>query len=890
MFLTINRACTLNLKTFKLSYQMKPSLTLAICIFSAILYSSCKSTSGLYLSPEQLLQSDSGSAKVIANPYYNKAGGFKRFLLGHHYRKDWATPVDVEVLNFDTTAGGLKPDKLGGGMQTKSLRLKGANGKEYVIRSVNKDPSKALPPEFRGTFANDVLQDQISSSQPYAPLVVAELGKAAGIYYITPRVVYVPNTPKLGEFQKELGNTLCLFEERPVGDQDDNPIYDFSEKVVTSEKMLEKIFGDNDNRMDEKFFLKNRLFDIVIGDWDRHEDQWLWATFKTGKDQTIYKPIPRDRDQAFPKLDGLIPQIAARKWAVRKTQSFEHTIRDINGFNMNGIQLDRNFTIGLTRDDWMSMVDSIQLTLTDAKIEEAFKKLPTSIYNVSAAKLISRIKARRDDLKKYAGTYYEFLSKEVNIVGTEDTELFEVNRLNGDSTQVTLYKINKKGERDNVLLNRTFYTSETKEIRLYGLGDADQFRVSGEADGGILVRIIGGTGTDQYIDSSIVRGKANATRIYDSIGNVFTTAAETKKIFTRDTLLIGYNRKGFKYDRLVPKFTPGYNIDDGIYIGGGLTVIKQKFGKEPYGYVQTLAGNYAFATGAFNFWYDGLFKRTFGTWDLHVAAEINAPNFVFNYFGLGNETVLIQKDRSFNRVRTDQYNLLLGVTRTFNKKFTWDFSVGYQNIKVERTPNRFISDPRAKVDSTLFSAKQFGFVQVGYGIDNTDNRLYPTKGIRLQTTAGINQNIKDGDKNFPYLHFNISGYATAGNFTLALRSGVSSIFNNRYEFYQANALGGTTNLRGYRRTRFSGRTSVYENAEIRWKLGSTNLYIVKGNIGLLGFVDGGRVWIPDESSDKFHWGYGGGFFILPYNKLAFTVTYGISEEDQLINVRAGFLF
>lgn len=869
---------------------MKLNNLTAIFLLSSLLYIGCRSTSGLYLSPDQLIQSDSSSAKVIANPYYNKAGGFKRFLLGHHYRKEWATPVEVEVINFDTTAGGLTPDKLGGGMQTKSLRLKGANGKEYVLRSVNKDPSKALPPEFRGTFANDVLQDQISSSHPYAPLVVADLARIAGIYYITPRIVYVPNTPKLGKFQKELGNTLCLFEERPIGDQDDNPVYDFSDKVVTSEKMLEKIFGDNDHRMDERFFLKNRLFDMIIGDWDRHEDQWLWATFKSDNDQTLYRPIPRDRDQAFPKLDGLVPKVAARKWAVRKTQSFEHTIRDINGFNMNGIHLDKNFTIGLSLNDWMMVADSLQLVLTDEMIDAALKKLPLSIHAVSAAKMSSRIKKRRDDLKKYVRTYYKFLNKEVNIVGTEDTELFEVNRLSDDSTNVSVYKINKSGERDNILLNRTFYTSETKEIRLYGLGDQDRFYVNGETAGGILVRIIGGSGSDQYNDNSLVRGKANATRIYDSLGNTINTTGETKKIYTRDTLLVDYKRKGFKYDKLVPKFRPGYNIDDGIYIGGGFTVIKQKFGKEPFGFTETLAGNYAFATGAFNFWYDAIFKRAIGKWDLHLAAEINAPNYVFNYFGLGNETVLIQEDRSFNRVRSDQFNVLLGMTRTFNKKFTWDLNAGFQSIKVEKTANRFISDPRAKVDPALFSSTQFGFAEVAYRIDNTNSALYPTKGIRLNSSAGITQNLKNSDKNFPYVHLNISGYATAGNVTLALRSGVSSNLSNDYEFYQANSLGGTTNLRGYRRTRFSGRTSVYENAEIRWKLGTTNIYIVKGHIGLIGFADGGRVWIPDESSDKFHWGYGGGFFILPYNKLAFTVTYGISEEDKLINVRAGFLF
>jgi hypothetical protein len=867
---------------------MKLFFTLFLLL--SIVYSGCKSTSGLYLSPDQLIHADSSRAKVIANPYYDKANGFRRFLLGHHYRKEWATPVEVDVFNFDTTAGGMTPSKLGGGKQTKSLRLKGANGKEYVLRSVNKDPSKALPPEFRGTFANDVLQDQISSSHPYAPLVVAELSKAVEIYTITPKIVYVSNTPRLGEFQRELGNTLCLFEERPVGDQEDNPQYDFSEKVVTTEKMFEKIFGDNDHRMDEKFFLRNRLFDMVIGDWDRHEDQWLWATFKADSGQTIYRPIPRDRDQAFPKLDGLIPKIAARKWAVRKTQSFEKTIRDINGFNMNGINLDKNFTIGLTLSDWMSMVDSIQLALTDAKIEQAFKTLPQSIYDISASKLIAILKKRRGDLKKYVKTYYKFINKEVNIVGTEDTEFFDVNRLSSDSTSVTVYKINKNGERDNILLNRVFYTSETKEIRLYGLGDADQFSINGDVSGGVLVRIIGGKGLDQYTDSSIVRGKAKATRIYDSTGNIFNTSAETKKVYTSDTLLVNYNRRNFKYNKLIPKFAPGYNIDDGVYIGGGLILIKNKFGKEPFASTQSVAMNYAIATGAYNFWYDGLFRRAIGKWDLHLAGAIKAPNYVFNYFGKGNETKVIEKGINFNRIRSEEYNVLTGVSRTFRKIFTWDFSVGYQNITIEKTPGRFISNPIAGVDSTLFSPKQFGFVQAAYTIDNTNSPLYPTKGIRLQTIAGINQNLDDGERNFPYMHFTAAGFATAGNITFALRSGVSTNFSNEYEFYQANTLGGTTNLRGYRRTRFSGRTSFYENAEIRWKLTNTNLYLVKGHIGLLGFFDCGRVWIPTEESNKWHLGYGGGFWILPYNKLAFTVTYGASEEDQLFNLRAGFLF
>jgi hypothetical protein len=33
---------------------------------------------------------------------------------------------------------------------------------------------------------------------------------------------------------------------------------------------------------DEDEYIKARLFDMLIGDWDRHYDQWRWAEQKKG--------------------------------------------------------------------------------------------------------------------------------------------------------------------------------------------------------------------------------------------------------------------------------------------------------------------------------------------------------------------------------------------------------------------------------------------------------------------------------------------------------------------------------------------------------------------------------------------------------------------------------
>src|SRR4051812_3149083 len=66
------------------------------------------------------------------------ASGSKMFWWGAHYRREWATEVRFPILNLDTAKGGLTPQKLGGGHQTKTLRLMGGDGREYVLRTIDK--------------------------------------------------------------------------------------------------------------------------------------------------------------------------------------------------------------------------------------------------------------------------------------------------------------------------------------------------------------------------------------------------------------------------------------------------------------------------------------------------------------------------------------------------------------------------------------------------------------------------------------------------------------------------------------------------------------------------------------------------------------------------------
>jgi len=121
------------------------------------------------------------------------ASGFYELWFGAHWREVWATPIKVEILDLNEFAGGLIPIRRGGGMQTKSLQFKGEDGKIWKFRSIDKDPSKVLPDDFRESIAEDLVKDQISSANPFAPLVVVPLLEAVNILEAEPKLVFLPD-------------------------------------------------------------------------------------------------------------------------------------------------------------------------------------------------------------------------------------------------------------------------------------------------------------------------------------------------------------------------------------------------------------------------------------------------------------------------------------------------------------------------------------------------------------------------------------------------------------------------------------------------------------------------------------------------------------------------
>src|SRR6185503_14166948 len=342
---------------------------------------------------------------IEVSPYapYDRVSGLHRAIFGENYRKEWAAPVKLPVIRISEIHGGLTPYKRGGGHQTISLRLKDKNGKEWVLRSIEKFPEALLPEQLRETFAKDVLRDAMTSQHPYGALAVPHLADAVGVPHANPVIGYVAPDKQLGIYQKIFVNKLCLTEEREPSGNTDN-----------SATMLKELNDDNDNSVDSTAFLRARLLDLYLGDWDRHPDQWRWLDEKKGSGKR-YLGIPRDRDQAFYRNQGFLPAIAATRAIAPFLRGFKADIKKSNEFFQVGQDLDSRFLNQLDHDQWMKITNDFTAALTDEVLEASLQKLPPVPYRIRHDDLLRRMKIRRAKLADASEKYYFFLNKIADI-------------------------------------------------------------------------------------------------------------------------------------------------------------------------------------------------------------------------------------------------------------------------------------------------------------------------------------------------------------------------------------------------------------------------------------------------------------------------------------------
>jgi hypothetical protein len=830
---------------------------------------------------------------VVAGPQY-KASGSHEFILGHDYRNLWTTPITVEVLDMQKEAEGLTAGFRVGGHQTKGLALKGKDGKNYTFRGLQKDNSEAfgLSEDLRGTIVEKLIDDQAAAQHPGSELAARGLLGAAGIPAPAWRMVVLPDDAALGEFRKDFAGEVGYFAEYPSAVSATNPGFRGITEIIDHAEMYKRLEAGTGDRVDTRALLKARLVDIVIGDWDRHRKQWRWAKMPGSP---LWQPIPEDRDQAFSRYEGVLLSIGRSRDA--RFQNFGPKYSKIGGLTWNGWEQDRRLFAGMERRVFDEEAAAVKAALTDDAIDKAVSLLPPEWQKLDGARLAADLKARRDALPEIAGKFYRHLADRVDVYMTNQPELAEAKRSPDGDVEVTVAPLGADGQAGEPSFHRVFHKSETDEVRFYALGGDDKVVVTG-GKGSIKLRAIGGPGNDVLDDS-----QGGGTELADSQGSNRVTKGPGTDEDTRMYVPPPPNKnapwippRDFGSETwTIPWIS--YNSDLGFFLGWGIQSQSYRFRKDPFAAEHTVRAGWSFQESSGKLDYLGIFHRENRPSFFTLYTYVSGVD-VLRYYGLGNTTTNTG-DNDFFKDEGRQILLYPAMAWPLGgKRAALGFGPILRYGENKEGTNTFIDQDRP------YGFGKFGQVGVRavLAYDGRDNVQFPHKGGFVAVRGTLWPGVWDAKSTFGSVDANANAYLSAAQVvTLAVRVGGEHAFGD-YPYQDAAYIGGgglptkaleepRNTLRGFRSRRFGGDSSVYENTDLRLRLGRITL-LVPCHVGVFGLFDVGRVFLKGESNDDtWHTSYGGGiwFSFLNYRN-TFSTYIAHSEEDNIFHIGGGFTF
>ena len=575
-------------------------------------------------------------------------------------------------------------------------------------------------------------------------------------------------------------------------------------------------------------------------------------------------------------------------------QGFTKHFYSIKWFNYEERNFDRFFMNNLDEAAWKRIIKNFQENETDGVINNSIKEFPPQIYELDNKTIPAKLKSRRDHLLNAGLKYYRFLSKEVNIVGSNKKEYFKLSNL-GNDLEVKVYKVNKSNDSSSVMFNRIFHARDTKYINLYGLNGNDIFEVDSTANSKIKLRIIGGKGKDTF---NIKGNVSNKIYDYTPDSNYIENGHKSSNEISSDPQVNNYDITGFNYNTYrLPLVSIGFNEDDKFIAGIGYSYKTYSFRKEPYSTFQRITSLLSFKTSAYQVKYNGEFNQRIGKFDLLANGQLY-NTVLNNFYGIGNETKKdINKNASFYNVRYSSFSWEMLLRKRLHDLVEFNIGPSFYHYwnKYSANEGKILAQPGfAGFDSaSIFSKKTYLGAKVALVIHNVNRDLLPTRGMlwntELSSLFGINNNSRQITKitsDF-LLHSSLNDPT---RLVAVLRFGYGHIFDKNYEYFQALTLGSNNYLRGYRKDRFAGRSILYNSIELRYKVFDSKSYLVPGSVGLMAFNDLGRVYDKHETSRKWHDGFGGGLYYSPYNFAIVSATIAFSGEGSFYNFSMGTKF
>lgn len=407
-------------------------ILLLFVLFIALLYFSTSSTnktrSSVSITSGKELENinfkEHDSIQLAITSLY-EGGAIKKLIQGSNYRESWSAKTKFPVAYLDTLRGGMKILEEGGGHQTHSLKLISKSGVRYALRSVNKDPSPVVPDIARKLGLENVVIDAISAEHPYGAILAAALSDKTDVLHTHPQMLFVPKQEALGKYNDDYGNRLYLLEYETESDK--NWTSYNADKIVETDDLQElKQEMGSKLSIDKSALVRARLFDILIGDWDRHAKQWGWVLKHKENGKLEAVPLAGDRDNAFFDVDGIIPGILTNRKIQPLVRPFDKDIDYMKGLVY---PFDRYFLHNTPDSIFVNQAKVLQHKLSNKAIEDAFEVWPDNIYKLSGPEIKKKIIYRRNHLVDFAKSFKNIIDKEGVLQelmkGSEDLKLNE---------------------------------------------------------------------------------------------------------------------------------------------------------------------------------------------------------------------------------------------------------------------------------------------------------------------------------------------------------------------------------------------------------------------------------------------------------------------------------
>lgn len=804
--------------------------------------------------PADSLRLQTGGSLVRRSIYPPSATEKSRiydFLWGKHYRKLYGVPVTVPATTLQTLMGGL--DLVKQATDFQALLMENGQKQLYLLKPLGgyttfleSDFFQEIYSKqaFKNTYLDQFIGDAYTIINPYTFISADHLAEKLGLSSNNSRIFYLP--------KHSTRDTVA--NGTPIDDKlvcvIDVPDYITRPNILLTQDLLDTLLLNKRCRVNQELYIRERLLDMMIGDWNKIPENWNWTVQGGDGDSLRFNPIVIDRNHAFTKVDGILFKQMLHILGLGFIVNYSPSMKSVKKENTLGFPLDMALASPSNDSVWVEQARYIRRTLTDVVIDEAFSELPEGIEGKDIEIIRETVKQRRDHLEKIAIDYFTLLQRTPVIAGSDRSDRFVVDRYNPDSMSIRIFD----EETGQQVFDRKYSKKNTKEIWLYGLEGNDLFEVNGEARKDIPLYFISGKGENTY---RLQPGNDIRIYAYELQRASLDSVTDAKKIFLDIPEVHHYDYNKIKHHKI--SFTPWgiYDSDKGFSLGTFLTYTMYGFKRAPFTYRHRIGYNYL--TG---FMYQGVFPSYDGKKSFNLDVHIGSRRDFYNFFGFGNNTDGYKDaKKNYNRVHIRKYKLSPSFNYNFTEKEVLAVHTSVEMFKAKETKDRFINH-YYPADHRIFDTSYFIDLGVLYQTEKEIASFIPKLGGSL--AVGWVMNLKDAGRNFPYAQATVElNVNITERLSWATQARSKVLFNNKYEFFQA----ASTELRGYRDNRFIGKQSFYQYSDIRLDMGKLKNPFTPLKYGVFVGFDYGRVWFPGEESKKWHTSYGGGVWLTLWSKI-----------------------